>query len=165
MDDAFFLPWTHIICFVLCMCRPLVHGDWHVPFLWQLRSIPSPWWWCFKYKKTRLEGCGKWDDKWHPTIITMVLSPSPRDTCITSTKVNSTFYACLLGSLMDDIILDPPSICTYMFEPSDNCAMEEDMHKRELTPSATEAWGAWEETPRHSCGERWWRMATSKWPI
>lgn len=65
----------------------------------------------------------------------MALAPSPRGKCITYTKVNPILYACLLDYLTDGILLDPPTHCTYRFDPNDKYALEEVMHKR-----AREAW-------------------------
>ncbi len=69
----------------------------------------------------------------------MALAPSPRGKRITYTKVNPILYACLLDYLTDGILLDPPTHCTYRFEPNDKYALEV-MHKRAPTPSAREAW-------------------------
>src|SRR4051812_3795043 len=87
-------------------------------------------------------------DAEHPTYITMLRSPSSRDTRyihILHLKVNLLLYTCLLGALEDGILLDPPNLCTYRLEPHDERAMEGVGHKRTNTPSAREAWNTTRE--------------------
>ena len=73
----------------------------------------------------------------------MLRSPSSRDTCglrMLHIKVNLLLYTCLLGALVDGILLDPPPSCIHRFERSYTRLQEEVMHKSTTTPSAREAW-------------------------
>ena len=72
----------------------------------------------------------------------MLRSPSSKDMCglhILHLKVNILLYTCVLGSLKDGILLDPPPLCILRFE-SYTCVEEEVKRKGMSTPSTREAW-------------------------
>lgn len=62
-----------------------------------------------------------------------ILGSSPRGTRIIYANVKSILHACLLGSLTDGIILDPPILCTFRFELNEEHAMQEVMYKGATT--------------------------------
>lgn len=76
----------------------------------------------------------------HPRVITMALAPLPRNPRITYPKMNSIIYVCLLGSFLDDILLDRFLSCMHRFEPSFTRVEEKHKHKSTPGSSAREAW-------------------------
>lgn len=54
-------------------------------------------------------------------------------------KVNILLYVCLLGTLMDGILLAPPPLCMYRFEWCITRVKEEFKHESTTTPSKREA--------------------------